>query len=310
MPQDGAGDQVAILLSIHNGERFLADQLESFAAQTHRNWTVFWRDDGSQDAGAAIVQRFSEVCREGSAIRVSQPSGQLGVTNSYLHLLRATGEAPIVAFADQDDVWLPDKLARGLRALTNGPASLPALYCARQVLVDAELRRIGLSNPLRRPPGFLAALTQNIATGCTVMMNSLARDLIAQSAPPPVALHDWWSYLLVAGAGGRIVVDTTPTVLYRQHGGNLVGAPGSVPRRAIIALRRGPHVFMGVFRAHVASLLDQPHLLCASTRGQLAIIASALERRGRDRAMALRLPGLYRQTALETLLFRLWFMLG
>ncbi len=298
---------MAVLLSTHNGAKFLDAQLDSLLAQTCTDWRLHWRDDGSADATGALMQRFRHGPGRGRV--VVHDARPMGVTASYLALLRAA-EAELVAFADQDDVWLPDKLARGARALDAVPAGVPALYCARQVLVDAGLRRIGLSSSVRRPVGFPTALTQNVATGCTVMMNRAAVRLVAGSRQPGSTLHDWWSYLVVAAAGGRLLLDETPTVLYRQHPANLVGAPRSLTRRAVAALRRGPAAFMGVLRDHVAALAAQPHLLCPESRAALAVIDAALRDGPRGRAAALRLPGMHRQTWQETLLFRVWFMVG
>jgi hypothetical protein len=189
-------------------------------------------------------------------------------------------------------------------------AGVPALYCARQSLVNAALRPIRLSARLTEPPGFPQALTQNIATGCTVMLNAAAVDLIAASHAPQETLHDWWAYLVVTAAGGRVLIDDTPTVLYRQHAGNAVGVPLSPWRRAVAALQRGPGVFMRTFRQHVAALSAQPDMLCPSARQALGLIALGLHDGMGPRLRALRHPGLKRQNFAETQLFRLWFLLG
>ncbi len=206
--------------------------------------------------------------------------------------------------------WLSDKLARGIAALGAVPATVPALYFARQRLVDTELRPLGWSPPVRGPLGFPAALTQNLATGCTLMLNRAAGELVAASAAPAAANHDWWCYLLIAAAGGRLLNDPTPTVLYRQHAGNTIGAPASFFWRALAAWRRGPAAFTSVLRQHVAALADQPHLLAPSAREQVTILARALRGGMLDRMRALRMPGLRRQTWPETLVFCLWFMLA
>ncbi len=306
--------RVAILLSTYNGARFLPAQLASLLSQTHGSWCLYWRDDGSEDDTRALLHAFATGPAAGRAVELHGPSRRLGATRSFLTLLAglsALGPLPdAAAFADQDDVWLPEKLARGLAALARQPAGTPALYCARQTLVDPALAPIGLSFPVRRPPGFPAALTQNIATGCTAMMNGAAALLVARSRPPCDALHDWWSYLVVAAAGGRILADPEPAVLYRQHGGNLVGARGAWLPRALGALYRGPRPFMRMFRAHVAALAATPELLSPAAAAAVAAIAEALAAPPWRRFPALTLAGLYRQTPLETLLFRLWFLLG
>ena len=137
-----------------------------------------------------------------------------------------------------------------------------------------------------------------------------AAELVGASAPPAVTLHDWWAYIVVSGAGGRIVYDPDPVVLYRQHEGNLVGVPSGWINRGWAALRRGPRVFMGTFRAHVAALQAQPDLLAAPARAQLDQVARALRGGVVARLRCLAMPGLRRQTTLETALFICWFLLG
>jgi len=302
--------RVAILLSTYNGEQFLGDQLDSLLNQTVADWMLYWRDDGSSDGTVEIMQRFMAGPGAGRCRAVFDPPGRLGPTNSFMALLRIAVEAGAgtVAFADQDDVWLPQKLALAVTALGHDPR--PALYCSRQILVDEALRRIGVSATLRRSMGFPAALTQNVATGCTVVLNRAAARLVAGSHPPTATLHDWWSYLVVSAIGGRLVADATPTVLYRQHRGNAVGAPASMRRRAVAALRRGPGVFMNVLRGHVAALQDHPHLLSPDAAAALDVVQAGLQGGMTQRLAALQRCTLSRQTWQETLLFRYWFLIG
>ncbi len=301
-------ERITVLLSTYDGTPYLGAQLASLLAQTYPDWVLLWRDDGSRDETPGIMASWMQGAGKGRCGAVGPP-GRLGPTPSFMTLLRAAADTDLVAFADQDDVWMPDKLARAAAALGAVPPGTPALYCARQVLVDAGLGRIGISAPIR-PLGFPAALTQNVATGCTVVMNRAAARLVAGSEPPSTSLHDWWSYLVVAAVGGRLVADATPVVLYRQHAGNLVGAPPSARRRAAAALRRGPGVFMHVLRENVAALRAQPGLVAPENRDALERIHHGLANGSGARLAALRTPGLRRQTWQETLLFRLWFMVG
>ena len=306
--------RVAILLSTYNGERYLRAQLDSLLAQSHDNWTLYWRDDGSVDASVAILEDFAGIAGQGRCIHIAGAPERLRPTASFLTLLRSVlgslGEDDMVAFADQDDVWLPEKLARGIAALREQPRDIPALYCARQMLVDAELRELGVSHGITGPTEFPAALTQNVTTGCTVMLNRAATALVADSEPSTATLHDWWCYLLITGHGGVLVHDDTPVVLYRQHAANTVGAPRSRAHRAIAAMRRGPGVFMNVLRLHVAALHAQPHLLTEAARAQVESLDRALRGGLLQRLQALRMAGLHRQTWSETMLFRLWFLIG
>ncbi len=302
--------EVAILLSARNGERFLPDQLTSFTLQTHGHWTLFWRDDGSSDATPGIVGDFARMQDEGR-VRSVGPHGHIGITQSYCRLLHNAVQSgcQYFSFADQDDVWLPDKLARGVRALRTIPSSTPALYCARQIVTDAKLRPIGVS-PALQHAHFRTAMTQNIASGCTVMLNRTAAKTVLATDPSPALLHDWWCYLVVAGAGGAIVADSSPVMLYRQHGENRIGAPPDVFSRGVAALRRGPTPFVKTMRHHLTALQHHGDLLRPEARADLSLITLALAGGRWQRVRALRLAGFRRQTWLETLLFRIWFIIG
>ena len=306
--------RVVILLATYNGAPWLREQLDSLLCQTHDNWVLYWRDDGSGDGTLAILQEFGQRAGQGRCVQLEEPRGHIGSASNFITLLRSVcdmlAERDMVAFADQDDVWLPQKLERGIIALGHAPRDEPVLYCARQILVDDTLQHLGISKPLSRPAGFPAALTQNVATGCTVMLNCLGARLVAASRPSTGTLHDWWAYLLVTAAGGKLILDDEPVVLYRQHALNLVGAPASMVSRAIAALKRGPALFMTVLREHIAALLAQPELISERARVELATLDRALRGGFWYRLAALRTPGLYRQTWSETLLFRCWFLIG
>ena len=301
---------VAILLSTLNGRPFLAEQLDSLLTQSHRDWQIFWRDDGSDDGTPALMHDFAEAAGAGRVVDMNDNAGHVGILASFLALLRRTPRDRVVAFADQDDVWLPEKLARGVAALREVPAWQPALYCARQHLVAADLSPIRVSAHASGPLGFPRSMTQNVATGCTVMLNQNAAALLADAQEPDRTLHDWWSYVLVSAAGGQVLADEEPTVLYRQHARNAVGVPLSASRRAWAALRRGPSAFMGNFRAHMAALEAQPGLLTPEAHRALGLISAGLHDGWPRRLRALAQPGLQRQNWAETQLFRLWFLLG
>jgi glycosyltransferase involved in cell wall biosynthesis len=302
-----------VLLATWNGARFLPRQLESLAAQRGIAWRLLWRDDGSADATLALLEEFAAAQPAGRVLHLDAPSGRLGPARGFLALLAASPEpeAPH-AFCDQDDLWLPDKLARAAAALAEIPAGMPGLYCGRQILAGPDLAPRGPSPLPRRPPGFANALVQNIATGCTTVLNPAARRLLLAAPPPPEgSMHDWWAYLLVSGCGGRVIFDPEPTVLYRQHGGNAVGATAPVPLRALRALRRGPAAFLALLAAHRRVLLAAaPELpLTPEARVVLAETAALADRRPWRRLAALRRAGLYRQSPAEDATLRLWLAL-
>lgn len=312
----GDGSSVAILLSLYNGASYLQQQLDSLRQQTWSNWTLFWRDDGSTDSTLTIMQQFTRAV--GPARCVEVPAGKgahLGVTGSYATLLEQAPAEAAVAFCDQDDVWFPDKLERGMRALATVPDQTPALYCTRQTLTNKTLTPLSLSPELPDATSFLPAMTQNIATGCTLMLSPAACALLRKAMPAPTfLLHDWWAYLMVAGAGGRVLTDNQPSLFYRQHEKNAVGARSHFLLRALAALRRGPTAFMNIFRANTLYLLRRKTLLAPETVKALDLLQKTQQPGWRGlltRVSALhRLKQLRRHKTLEDLVFRVWFLLG
>ncbi len=308
-PSAAAGQTVAILLSTFNGERYLRDQLASFTAQTHADWQLYWRDDGSSDATARIMTAFAQHL---GRCTTQPPGPRLRATRSFLALLHDAlqGQASHFAYADQDDVWLPEKLAHGVAALRALPNDQPGLYFCARTLVDANLTPVGRALAPRRPPGFPTALTQNLAPGCCMMFNRCAAMLIDAAPLPEGTWHDWWSYIIVAASGGTIIAGDTQDILYRQHNNNLVGEPRSFWHRTRGAARRGRAPFMNVFWRQIAALRAGAIPLPAKTKDVLTRIDDARHCSWPTRLRTLCLPGFTRQTWAETLLFRLWFLLG
>jgi glycosyltransferase involved in cell wall biosynthesis len=297
---------VTILLSTYNGENYLQTQLDSIREQTHDDWRIAWRDDGSSDHSVEVVEAFATGFGPGRCVRSPSSGAHLGAARSFLQLLSENIGSPFIAFADQDDRWLPAKLQRAVEQLSGGHTA--ALYCARQMLTDDDFTHPTLSVRYAGRPGFPASLTQNIATGNTIMMNNAAGRLVA-SIPAPVAFaHDWWSYIVVTACGGRVIYDPEPATLYRQHMKNMVGSQLPTITRAIAALERGPGIYMTMMRRHAEQLHAFRDRLSAEAQGDLELIRKGLTGGFSERLAALRIPDFKRATALETLLFRVWFL--
>jgi Glycosyl transferase family 2 len=310
--RDDRGEtSVAILLSTFNGERYLADQLASFAAQTHADWRLHWRDDGSSDGTLRRMQSFCAAAGSGRCL--AHPGGErMRATGSFLALLHLAlqGSEQFFAFSDQDDLWLPDKLAHGVAALAKLPRGQPGLYFCGRTLVDDNLTPVGEVLAPRRPAGFPAALTQNLAPGCCMMLNRAAAELIDATPVPEHAWHDWWAYLVVAANAGTVIAGNSADILYRQHDDNLIGEPRGFWHRTLGAARRGRSPFMALFWRQIAALQSAPVALPPTTRELLATLQQAGQGGFLTRLRVLGLPGFARQTWAENLLFRLWFLLG
>lgn len=220
---------VAILLATKNGAAFLREQLDSYLQQSHTDWSLHVSDDGSEDNTIEIVQDFASRAQNPTTLREGP---RAGCHKNFFSLLRDSSvDADYFAFSDQDDVWYPEKLERALSVLRRARNDQPALYCSRTELVDREGRHRGFSTDFRRTPSFRNALVENIAGGNTIVFNRAARELLKNVADATVVIHDWSIYVIISAVGGRILYDRAPSVRYRQHEGNLIGASTSFRTR-------------------------------------------------------------------------------
>lgn len=292
----GLEPHVTVLLALYQGEPFLRQQLDSIAAQAV-NWRLVVGDDGSTDGGPQILQDFAQ----GWPDRVDGRSGpRKGAAANFMALLAGLPEAPgFVALADQDDVWHPDKLARAVNALRE--AEGPALYCSRVEIRDAALRPAGLSRLPVSPPSFRHALVQNLVQGNTTVLNPAAAELArcAAAGAQDVVMHDWWLYQLVTGVGGRVIYDPTPSLMYRQHGTNVVGAnDGAVARLASLRrMLKGRHRDWS--RANLREMQRLRDRLTPENRRLLDEFAALSGPGALARLGAMRRGGFYRQGGLS-----------
>ena len=293
--------KVAILLCTYHGQQYLADQMDSFAAQSYPNWVVWASDDGSQDDTHTIL----ETCRDKwGDDRLSIHFGPAeGFVANFLSLTcNANIQADYYAYSDQDDIWEADKLQRAVDWLNTVPRDVPALYCTRTRLVDAENREIGLSPLFGKPPSFANALMQNVGGGNTMVFNDAARKLLCEAGQDVnVITHDWWTYLVVTGCGGNVFYDVYPSLRYRQHGCNLVGMNSSWPARFI----RMRMLWQGRFRdlndRHINALQRIRHKLTPENKRILDQFAIARDLNILPRLFGLKKSGIYRQTLLGNL---------
>lgn len=211
--------RVQVLMATYNGAVYLREQIDSVLVQEGVEITLLVRDDGSSDGTPALIREY-EARYPGRVALLDDDHGRLGVSHNFMRLLAQPSDADYFAFCDQDDVWMRDKLQSAVTALAAVGAG-PRLYCSAVDYVDSALHPIASSSRPTRP-AFNNALVENIAQGCTMVMDAGLRQLIIERLPLQATIHDWWAYL-VATAFGTVIYDETPQLLYRQHGGNVVG---------------------------------------------------------------------------------------
>lgn len=221
----------AVLMSTYNGEKYIGEQINSILSQLNPNDRLLVRDDGSTDQTVNIIFSFND-----NRIKVTQGKN-IGFAKSFFWLLcHADNGHSVYMLADQDDIWLPEKIARARSWL--GAIRTPRLHCTRLQLVDRNLLPLGLSPALRTSPRFENAVCENIATGCTIALNSAALDLVRQVpymelVNRDIYYHDWWLYLIVSRFG-EVKWDARPSIMYRQHTENSVGMAAGVKRYWLI----------------------------------------------------------------------------
>lgn len=225
---------ILILMATYNGAGFLREQIESIRCQTHADWRLLIRDDGSFDGTPELLRALA---REDSRIELLRDHrGRLGVLANFSLLIdmAAAQGAEYVALADQDDHWQPDKLALQTKAMARLEAStgnaVPCLIHCDLEVVDQHMRRIspsfvryqGLRRPDRAP--LSTCLVQNHVVGCTILAN---RALLTRAAPIPngIHMHDWWLSVCAHALGTTRFIPLS-LVRYRQHDQNRVGARG------------------------------------------------------------------------------------
>ncbi|RTZ43155.1 glycosyltransferase family 2 protein [Candidimonas sp. SYP-B2681] len=302
---DPPSPSVAILLCTYQGDKFLAEQLDSFLLQTHSNWKVWASDAGSTDDTLAILNNYQQVWGEAKLTILHGPV--TGATDNFMSLVYNTDiQADYYAFSDQDDIWEADKLRRAMcmldRNLEPDYQDTPALYCSRTRYVDAHNHELGLSQLFKRPPSFGNALMQNIAGGNTMVFNDSARQLLlCVEKTTPIVIHDWWVYIVVTGCGGTVCYDRYPSLRYRQHSGNLIGMNSSMSARMI----RVRMLLQGEFKEwcekNIAALQQIRDKLTPRNQQTLDQFVQARQTWMLPRLVQLLWTGIYRQTALGNL---------
>ncbi|MBV8780348.1 MAG: glycosyltransferase family 2 protein [Phycisphaerae bacterium] len=218
--------RVSIALCTLNGERYLPEQLDSYEKQTHLPDELIICDDGSNDRTRDIIASFAS--RAPFEVRCAANERSLGVVANFEHAISScTGD--LIFLSDQDDFWLPDKIARMLEAFENRPSI--GLVVADATVADASLNPLGYTHwegmrfnrRLQRqtcadPLG--AMMKMCIFSGATMAFRAKLRPMLL---PFPTGwLHDRWIATAIASVAGIELIQT-PLTLYRQHATNAIG---------------------------------------------------------------------------------------
>ncbi|WP_270619461.1 glycosyltransferase family 2 protein [Paenibacillus macerans] len=216
--------KVQVLLSTFNGERYLDEQINSILKQDGVDWHLLIRDDGSSDQTKEKLNWYYERNRGKIELIYGE---NIGVPASFFNLIEhSTDMYDYYAFCDQDDVWDNKKLFHAVDMLRMQAENIPLMYCSSTTMVDPNLNFLKVwPEPPKKRLTIFNSLIENIAVGCTIVLNREAMMLIKSSMPRTlknVIMHDWWGYLCTS-AFGKVIFDSKPSILYRQHSLNVVG---------------------------------------------------------------------------------------
>ena len=220
---------VSILLCTYNGEHALKEQIESILSQTYKEWNLYVHDDGSTDSTLDIINHYIKIYSNIYLIEDSIKGR--GARDSFMWLLEHI-ESDYYMFCDQDDIWLDNKIEltiNKLKELEDNDKIIPVIVHSDLIVVDSYLNLISGSfwKYSKISPNLLTNMRNlqilNCVTGCAMGFNKAAK-LCSLPMNELAPMHDWWIALSTLKANGIIEIIAMPTIKYRQHSKNVVGA--------------------------------------------------------------------------------------
>lgn len=279
--------RIAVLLATYNGEQFLGEQLLSIIQNIHQlgreyEVDIIVSDDSSHDRTLEIIQNMQQ---QYSRISILDSSRKGSAVANFAFLIKNIDASlyDVVFFSDQDDVWLSDKVGLFLAEFNcQKDSNQPLLVHSDLSVVDVTLREIAPSmfnyQYLNKKPSFRQLVVQNSVTGCVMAINQPLLRLAQQSQIEKSTMHDWY-LALIASAFGEIKFIDRPTIWYRQHGKNEVGAKAfglgllsnigkkyCDARLSIQKTREQAHLFLQDYEENLKS--DEKNLLRQYTQGE------------------------------------------
>lgn len=277
---------VAVLLSTHNGERYVAQQVESLS-RNETAFTLHWLDDQSDDdtreAVRSIARKFNIDLREW------HQGERLGVPGAFFQLLECV-EADIYLFCDQDDIWQPGKIDAAVRNLKPDLSSPVLCFTDPLIFKDGqadlyyralEIGRITAKVALQESRIFMPLIGYGHTEGFTRPLRDIYmahRDIARSYA----MAHDVWFYAIAVAAGTARLLTDAPTTLYRQHVKNFSREYGAWRGRGFgryIPTWRGHQVLRRkVARNAEGFILASPTLRQSGKLERLLVIARLVSR--------------------------------
>lgn len=245
--------KVAVLLATFNGSRWLLFQIHSILSQVNVSVTLFVSDDFSEDSTLIFLNELAKKDQRVKILPANFRAGSAG-RNFYRLILDVdlTGYN-YISLADQDDIWDQDKLSRHISLMqahhVDGVSSNVIAFWP-----DGNKKLIYKSHKQRK----YDFLFESAGPGCTYLLTPyLANKVKVLLADPftkayQVTLHDWLIYAICRSSGRKWFIDTYPSVQYRQHEKNVVGANSGLKAKLV----RFNKISNGWYRNEVLKILN------------------------------------------------------
>ncbi len=257
---------VAVLMATYNGEKFLEEQVESIQAQESVNVYLYIRDDNSSDNTVELILKMKE--KYTNIFLLDSIAPQLRVTKNFYSIVRDTNltEMEYMAYSDQDDIWMKNKLSEALREMANRGKDC---YASNLILGDDTGKIISGRSFFSKLMGILLNKKNNQQTlydhyleaasaGCTLVLSKDAALYFQRKVRkiyneiPPDASHDWSTYAITRLGKFSWFIDKRSFIIYRQHGQNAYGANrGMGGASKLLELFRS-----GWYRRHILMIED------------------------------------------------------
>lgn len=218
--------KIGIVLATYNGEKYLAQMLDSLVVQTRQADFIVAIDDGSKDSTLEILNSFKDRLPL-QITSLEKNSGHRAAFSKALELAQPQlDDNDLIALADQDDVWLPQKLEILEKSIEAEQGEKPVLVFGDAQVINAAGKTIAESwRSISNIPTELTAEARiagtNNVTGCLSLFRASLLQYVLP-IPPAVGVHDAWIGLLAA-QHGKVIALKEPIILYRLHDENSVG---------------------------------------------------------------------------------------
>jgi len=217
--------KIDILMATYNGEKYLAEQLDSIINQTYHNWNLLIRDDNSTDRTLEIIQDYQK--KDNRIKLLKDNKGNLGIVKNFEELLK-NSESEFIMFSDQDDIWVENKLDMYLKMIEK-IKNKGFMIHSDAILFDKNKSNILKDTFISKKAinkGLENVFFNYFVQGATILISKEIKNFILPF-PKEVYLHDRYIHLISELFFERIFVNKA-LIYYRQHGDNQIGAKNTI----------------------------------------------------------------------------------